>query len=267
MEQMNCNICGNESTLLFRATILNKYLAGYFKCKACHFIQTEHPYWLNEAYASAITSLDLGLLSRNLVLIPITSALINRTFDQAGKFIDYGGGYGVFTRLMRDQGFDYYRYDIHCENLFAKHFDIADLEAGMQFQLATAFEVFEHLANPKEELEKMLSMTDSVFFSTELVPAGVNESKDWWYFMPETGQHISFYSVESLNHLASIFKLNLYTNRFNLHLLTKKKISPLTFRLLTRYKAAKIYNRVSDRKESLLMKDYHQVLQKLQRQG
>ncbi|TDH23322.1 class I SAM-dependent methyltransferase [Segetibacter sp. 3557_3] len=263
---MNCKICNGVSTVLFSARILNKYDTRYYKCGRCEFIQTEEPHWLEEAYASAITSLDLGLLSRNLVLIPITSALINKGFDPSGKFLDYGGGYGVFTRLMRDQGFDYYRYDIHCENLFAKHFDIADTQDGSKFQLATAFEVFEHLVDPKLELEKMLTMTDSVFFSTELAPAGVSGNKDWWYFMPETGQHIAFYSVKSLTYLASLYQLNFYTNGFNLHLLTKKKFSPLTFRLMTKYKAAKVYNWISNRKKSLLMKDYQQVLKNLQKQ-
>ena len=44
-----CNICGNSSAFLFEAEVLNKYDAKYFKCQNCGFIQTENPYWLNEA--------------------------------------------------------------------------------------------------------------------------------------------------------------------------------------------------------------------------
>jgi hypothetical protein len=30
---------------------------------------------------------------------------------QPGNFLDFGGGYGVFTRWMRDEGYDFFHYD------------------------------------------------------------------------------------------------------------------------------------------------------------
>lgn len=65
---MNCKVCGSEVQLFDTAIILNKYQIDYFECPHCGFIQTEEPYWLNEAYASAITSSDIGLIMRNLSL-------------------------------------------------------------------------------------------------------------------------------------------------------------------------------------------------------
>ncbi len=38
-------------------------------------------------------------------------------------FLDYAGGYGVFTRLMRDIGFDFYWHDPYTQNLFANGFE------------------------------------------------------------------------------------------------------------------------------------------------
>jgi hypothetical protein len=44
-------------------------------------------------------------------------------FDANNRFIDYGGGYGLFVRLMRDAGFDYYWFDKFCDNVLSKGFE------------------------------------------------------------------------------------------------------------------------------------------------
>jgi hypothetical protein len=54
--------------------------------------------------------------------------------------------------MMRDKGFNFYLHDTFCNNLFAKHFDISDLPNYNSFDLLTAFEVFEYLENPIDEL-------------------------------------------------------------------------------------------------------------------
>ncbi|MDB5249668.1 MAG: hypothetical protein JWQ40_4062 [Segetibacter sp.] len=224
-------------------------------------MQTEEPYWLEEAYTSAITALDIGLLHRNISLTPVTISLISNVFNRSGKFIDYGGGYGIFTRMMRDKGFDFYRYDIYCENLFAKHFDVSDVSSDEKFELLTAFEVFEHLADPGAELKKMLAYTDAIFFSTEICPPVLSHVKQWWYFIPTTGQHISFYSLSALNILAKKNNLNFYTNGRNLHLFTKKKLQPRLFRLLISYRFSKYYS-LFRKHGSYLDEDYELIKNK-----
>jgi len=34
----------------------------------------------------------------------------------------------VYVRLMRDEGYNFYRQDVYCENIFAKSFDVEDLK-------------------------------------------------------------------------------------------------------------------------------------------
>ena len=63
---------------------------------------------------------------------------------QPENFLDFGGGYGVFTRWMRDEGYDFFHYDQHCPNLFAPGHE-ADISGSVRYELATAFEVFEHI--------------------------------------------------------------------------------------------------------------------------
>lgn len=227
---MNCKICNKSSVIIFKKKILNKYDAEYFKCENCGFIQVKNPHWLNEAYESAISSLDTGLVSRNLQFSFFTEQLIIKHFNQHNNFIDYGGGYGLFVRLMRDKGFDYYRQDNYCQNLFAESFDIQNLDNNNQkFELLTAFELFEHLEEPISEIEKMLKFSDSILFSTELQPQNTADLENWWYFVPESGQHIAFYTKKSLDFIAKKFRLNLYTNNKSLHILTKKKFNVSPF--------------------------------------
>ncbi|GGM96473.1 hypothetical protein GCM10010967_32710 [Dyadobacter beijingensis] len=255
---MFCKICGGESATLFnnKTTILQRYPIDYYRCGNCNFIQTETPYWLPEAYSSAITSLDIGLVGRNIAISRYLSSLINCFFDRKGAFLDYGGGYGMLVRMMRDNGFNFYRFDSYCENLFANHFDLDDSPVR-KFELLTAFELFEHLEHPAEELQKMLQFSDSVFFSTELAPdRKLTSPDDWWYFTPETGQHIALYSAESLRALAKRMDCNFYTDGHTLHLITRRKLNPLFFRLSIHPKIARVIVKTTPQK-SLLSDDFN----------
>jgi hypothetical protein len=51
------------------------------------------------------------MMMRNLWHRNVTTTLIYFLFNTKGQFLDYGVGYGVFVRLMRDIGFDYYWQD------------------------------------------------------------------------------------------------------------------------------------------------------------
>jgi len=189
-------------------------------------MQTEAPYWLDEAYQSAITQLDIGLVSRNLHYAEIIEKwLLNGVINPDGKFLDFAGGYGMFVRLMRDKGFDFYRQDLYCDNIFSKHFDQIDLPDNQHYEAVTAFEVFEHLENPLAELRNILSYTNVIIFSTELQPDGEVNPSTWWYITPETGQHISLYNYKSLEFIASSENLHLYSNKYNLHILSKGKLA------------------------------------------
>lgn len=261
-----CNICGGRRSKPFSALILQKYNADYFKCESCGFIQTENPYWLKEAYRSAITDIDVGLIYRNIQFSGIVeNILLKHDINPNGKFIDYGGGYGMFVRLMRDKGFDFYRQDIHCQNLFAKYFDITDIKNPQQFDLLTTFEVFEHLEDPIEELKKMFSFANSILFSTELLPHNNPIPATWWYFAPETGQHISFYTMKSLEVLAKKFNVYLYSNGTSMHMFTKRRYTTNPFekhqvlgRIHTLLSLFKLKSSVKKR-ESLLSKDFESI--------
>lgn len=260
---MQCRICENTSEFFSDAEILFKYKIKYYKCPYCGFVQTEEPYWLDEAYSDAINHSDIGLLKRNSDLVCPTSNVISKFFDSSKKFLDYGAGYGVFVRMMRDRGYDFYWQDKYCDNLYAKDFTVKESE---NYEVLTAYEVFEHLSEPVKELEEILKYSENILFSTYLIPAGNPKPQDWWYYALDHGQHVSLYTEKSLSLLAKKFNMNLCTNGKNIHLITKKKISDLVFKLLTKPYISETLS-VFFKKKSLLDSDYKKVLSNLKSGG
>jgi hypothetical protein len=227
---MNCRICGAAANPLFEAVIMDRYTVKYFRCDTCGFVQTEPPYWLEEAYKRPINLSDCGILARNLRFSKLVAPLLYVGFDHHAQFLDYAGGYGIFTRLMRDIGFDFYWHDPFTQNLFARGFECPDTVNS--YEALTAFETLEHLAEPLNELEQMFALAPTIIFSTTLLPEPVPASHDWWYYGLSHGQHVSFYSLKTLQYIAHRRGASLYSNGIDFHMLTPKKISRLFFSAL-----------------------------------
>jgi len=236
---MSCKICKGNVGTFSRARLLSKYDIEFYRCSSCGFINTEEPCWLEEAYSSAITGSDLGLVRRNSRLATITSVLLTIFYDTKGSYLDFAGGYGLFVRMMRDRGFDFKWYDRYCTNLFANGFT-ADLDNGRNYSLVTAFEVFEHLVDPVSGLEELLKHSKNILFTTDLLPEPAPKPEEWWYYGLEHGQHVSFYTRKSLQLLAISKGLNFYTNGATVHLITEKKLFAPLFFLLARHKTASL---------------------------
>ncbi|HCT84361.1 MAG: methyltransferase type 11 [Candidatus Margulisiibacteriota bacterium] len=259
---MKCKICYNESTYIFSSILLNKHNVSYFFCPFCNFLQTEEPYWLEESYNEAINKSDTGIFERNFYYREKTAILIYHFFDKNKKFLEYAGGYGILTRLMRDIGFDFYWSDKYSKNLFGRGFEFNETHSNIE--LITTFESFEHFDEPIKEIETMLAISDSVFFSTELLPSPIPQPDNWWYYGLDHGQHISFYSIKTLNYLAQKYNLNLYTNKNNFHLLTKNDIKEKYFIKLLCSKN-KLFEKIKHKMDSKTMNDYYYITEEILR--
>ena len=229
-------ITGTPTEKLFRGTLLDNYQVDFFRCCDTGFIQTEKPYWLEEAYSSTIAEQDSGLLQRCLFHRIVLLLLIRDNFPDGARCLDYGGGYGVLTRLMRDRNYEFYHHDPMCENLFAKAFEMKELPK-QKVAMITAFEVFEHIEDPKTLVAQLMESTDTIVFSTLLVPEPCPTTiDDWWYFLPETAQHVSFYTPKSIQSLAESVDATAYSNGSSLHAISRR---PLRFSAAGNGKIAK----------------------------
>jgi hypothetical protein len=256
---MNCKVCSGESLALAQARILGKYDIGYFRCGTCGFVQTEQPYWLKESYSEAINRTDVGLVRRNIEFSRLLRILIPMIADPAKQFLDYGGGYGMLVRLMRDQGFDFRWQDAHCENLFAQDFED---EPGTKYELLTAFEVIEHMEDPRAGLHEMLGYSDLVLLGTYLLPEPCPKPGDWWYFGLDHGQHISLQSRASLQALADDEGARLISNGMNLHLIARRPVPEWLFQLANRKPAQALLAPLFKRR-TLLQDDFSHSIRQL----
>lgn len=249
-----CKVCGTASAFFDETDVLRKYLVQYFRCEGCGFIQTESPYWLEEAYSSAIARQDVGIIQRNLANCEVTAAVLNLLVPKVSSAVDFGGGHGMFVRLMRDKGFNFYWDDLHATNDYARGFES---NQGATYDFLTAFEVLEHLTDPIADLSMMMSLSSNVLVSTCIVPQPAPRLLEWWYYVPTTGQHIAFYTAESLRILAGRFGRNLLSVGAY-HLFTKEPKSHRLFRLANNYRIAKVVNRVC-RRPSLIESDFQKM--------
>ncbi len=218
----NCSICGAAMAVVHQATVLGKYRVSYFYCESCGFLRTERPYWLEEAYSSAIAASDTGLLRRNLHMSQTLASVLFLAFrdKRKGQWLDYAGGYGMLARLMRDKGFDFYWSDKHADNIFASGFGHND---GMTYDGVTAIEVLEHTVNPMAFLAELLrlSRTRTVIVTTEVCPSPPPRPEDWWYYGLNTGQHISFFQERTLKTMAHRLEVK-YLRAGGLHIFSEK---------------------------------------------
>lgn len=196
--EQKCRVC-KRSTEFVSAEILLQRAVSYFECQNCGFIQTEAPYWLEEAYTETINLSDTGIVARNLT---------NRKFVIPTLF-----ALGGLHKKVVAAGFE---------------------NDGSQAFFVTAFEAFEHFVDPRSELEKMLAKAPNVLLSANFISKSISKFDDWWHYGTDHGQHISFYRKNTLQYLAEIHEKHFVSNGHDYHLFSNIPVSELKWRALLR---------------------------------
>jgi hypothetical protein len=218
---MNCRLCDSRLEDSFAKSSIFGQEVEYFGCATCGYVQTENPTWLEEAYASPINASDTGIMARNISNVGLVLATLTLMGERKGTVVDYAGGHGFLTRLLRDKGVDAFWADPYSDNLVARGFEYT--KQGDPAPLVTAFEAFEHFVQPVEEMKKLLGIAPNILLTTSIIPEPVPKPNDWWYYGLDHGQHIGFYRVQTLQYLANKFGLQLLTDGTSTHLFSQKK--------------------------------------------
>lgn len=178
----------------------------YHRCGSCGFVYAEEfQAWSSGEFAEhiyneAYIEVDPDFVSKR----PVGNAQFIATLfgDQKShiRHLDYGGGNGLLSQTLAGEGWQSTSYDPYAGNA-------VPLESLGKFNLITAFEVFEHVADVQGLMDRLGALMDEqcvLIFSTLLSDEHLkpNGRLDWWYASPRNG-HISLFSKQSLVDLAT----------------------------------------------------------------
>jgi hypothetical protein len=209
---MLCPLCHNTQHTHFHT---DKKRA-YDQCSDCKLVFVPSEYYLSSAEEKQIYDLhqntpnDQGYLQfLNRFIEPLKSKL---TGTETG--LDFGSGpTPVLASLLKNIGFRMHIYDIYYaknESVFEKNYD---------FICCT--EVIEHLQQPKEVLEKLLSLLSANGVLGIMTKRVINAKRfaNWHYKNDPT--HICFFSMDTFEWIADKYDLKLEVAGNDVVFLTK----------------------------------------------
>ena len=229
--QVSCPICETAAVYLdsvdfnknceeARGLTLEKSgeMVRYYLCDGCGFCFAPQLFaWSvrdfeQRIYNDAYVTVDPDYLS----VRPTNNAeLLDKTFGTAKvSHLDYGGGSGLLSKILTHRGWNSRTYDPFVD----KTPNVRDLG---QFDLVTAFEVFEHVPDIDAlfaDLHALVNPDGMILFSTLLSDGEIKRGQPlgWWYAAPRNG-HISLFSSESLRMCLRQRDFNFASASANLH--------------------------------------------------
>jgi Methyltransferase domain len=237
MKSLTCPVCThaadwldvvdfNKSCEEPRGTYLplSKIPIYYALCENCHFTFSPELYsWSHQQFEQYIYNEEYCLVDPDYKeLRPKgNAALLKNIFSLAPPklHLDYGGGNGMLSEIMKEAGWNSYTTDPYSQ-VNSKP-AIKD-----QFNLITAFEVFEHSSDVNllmKSLSELLSKDGAILFSTMLSDHHIkkNQRITWWYASPRNG-HISLFSSKTLEFPGKSHGLNFMSFSPNIHVFYRK---------------------------------------------
>lgn len=245
--------------------VLERIEAQLCECGRCGFVFVADPHWLQGSFSSHLNRLDVGSVDRTLLVSQFLRGLMGASPHRRGwKLLDFGGGDGLLTRLLRDVGVDCRWEDPYCKPVYAVGPSPDEID---HFDLTVMSEVALHLTDPVGTFNDLMNRSDRVLFTAMVPPKPI--PPDWWYLMPSTGQHVAFYPTTAIAGLARQLGVHWCSDGKFFHLLSRTPIEQST-RLLMRHAAVPLllaqvwatldlYRRARSTKVTLMVSDQEQL--------
>jgi SAM-dependent methyltransferase len=188
-ELATCESCGFSFVTNPREDYEAVYDAAYYRGEGAdplvdYVFELEHP-------ASTIRRYEWqGILERVTSLMPSAPQ---------GRWLDYGCGTGGLVRYLRSHGVDATGFEQGWCVPRLKEAGVPLLSEGDQFDVVTAIEVIEHVADPVSILEgvrRLLRPSGLLFLTTGNAFPYRGRLASWGYVMPDV--HISFFEPKTL---------------------------------------------------------------------
>jgi glycosyltransferase involved in cell wall biosynthesis len=223
---MHCRLCYGKTVQRFSVTLLGHHRTGLHECAVCGSLQTDPPHWLDEAYADPRPITDTGIVQRTLEnSITCADLLARLAVSESDICVDFGGGNGLFSRMMRDKGFNFFCFDRYVDPFYVPHHAAGD-HGIKHATVVTCFEVLEHLPEPAKDLMEIFSYQPDLLIATTSTYQG--QGAEWPYLSVENGQHVFFYSAPALGQIAEAYGYHLITTG-SLHLFCRRQPHTLNF--------------------------------------
>ncbi len=235
-----CSICGEECAPL-DVVDFNKSceeakgkflrLSGipvyYFLCDRCGFCFSPTLYkWKLKEFSKKIYNeqyieVDPDYKTKRPEANAANLVAMFRGHETNINHLDYGGGNGLLSNLVKQSGWKSSSYDPFVNQ------DINIATLG-KFNLITAFEVFEHVPDVNKlmlQVDMLLDFEGVILFSTLLSDGNIkkNSRLNWWYASPRNG-HISLFSKQSLGMLAEKYKFSMGSFSSGFHIFYRNQI-------------------------------------------
>jgi 2-polyprenyl-3-methyl-5-hydroxy-6-metoxy-1,4-benzoquinol methylase len=235
---MKCYLC-NNSTQIY----LEKNGYSIYRCDSCGLLRTnlnqKYEEFLKIQYASGYFTgdpekkayedyeKDRAYIEWNLQ--KFLRKIIK--YKSSGRLLDVGCAMGYFVQLSQKYGFDSYGFDVSEFAITVGRKNIKNkLSIGSidsiqyekkSFDIITLFDVFEHLADPKKDIQKLLGFLkdDGILVlatgNTSSFFAKMN-GRRWTFFNPP--QHLFFYNSSNMR---------LFLSKMNLKVLEQFSVNKL----------------------------------------
>jgi hypothetical protein len=209
---MKCPICKTDVITNGKVRFNDTKIVTFYKCHSCAYIFCPEMFeWdlgkevYNENYG--IYDPEFKNDKRNVRNSKFVDKLLNKLKFKV-RHLDYGGGTGRMSRILRKKGWDSTSYDMYHNN--------QERPEG-KFNFITCIEVIEHAKDPFELMKDLTSFLsdDGMILLTTLL-ANKDTPINWSYIAPRGG-HISILSDLSIRMVANTVNLKYFPMKDDCH--------------------------------------------------
>lgn len=219
---MTCPVCSSDRSTLAVVTTKNGLYMEYVRCSSCRTVYApevltwEPDDFKRKIYNPDYIKFDPDFMERR-PRIYADSLYKQRFVSFAGRHLDYGGGNGRLSQILRKEA----SWD-SCS--FDRFYGDVKLPEG-RFDLVTAIEVLEHAVNVHElwsDLTKLINPGGVLFVSTWTAPDDLEATGDgWFYLLPRNG-HFIFYSQQAFDLLGKQYGFKHFSSSDAIHQFQKE---------------------------------------------